>query len=335
MRYVSGAEVLSLLSPSAAVEAVRAPLLDGFDPAADPHRVKVALSHGEMHVLPSSNGQHAGVKILGIQPPGSTEDVPLVQGAYLLMGGRSLTPHMLIDAASLTQLRTPAVAVAGVLDVLRASLDPLDVVVFGTGVQGRAHAETVEDVLGGSGGSGGSGAGALGAGSGTRAVRCTFISRREPADDFPWQWVASGSAAAAEVVSRAGLIITATSSPEPVLGADHLRDDTVVLAVGAHTVDTRELHEDVLRGAQVIVEDIDAAFREAGDVVQAVDAGAIRCEDLIPMRDAVLGGVRGGVAGGAVLDPTRRIVFKTVGMPWEDLAVAAAIAEAAETAAFR
>lgn len=34
-----------------------------------------------------------------------------------------------------------------------------------------------------------------------------------------------------------------------------LRPDATVLAVGAHTVDTRELHEDVLRGAQVIVED--------------------------------------------------------------------------------
>ncbi|WP_246817553.1 hypothetical protein [Corynebacterium sp. HMSC05C01] len=36
-------------------------------------------------------------------------------------------------------------------------------------------------------------------------------------------------------------------------------------------MDTRELHEDVLRGAQVIVEDVEAARREAGDVAIAVE----------------------------------------------------------------
>ena len=54
-----------------------------------------------------------------------------------------------------------------------------------------------------------------------------------------------------------------------------LRADATVLAVGAHTVGTRELHEDVLRGAQVIAEDVGAARREAGDVAIAVEKGAL------------------------------------------------------------
>lgn len=58
-------------------------------------------------------------------------------------------------------------------------------------------------------------------------------------------------------------------------------------------MDTRELHEDVLRDAQVIVEDV-ATMAEV---------------------------VRGDVAQ----DPARRVVFKTVEMPWEDLAVARAV----------
>mgnify|MGYP006875364411 FL=1 len=51
--------------------------------------------------------------------------------------------------------------------------------------------------------------------------------------------------------------------------------------------------EDLLWGAQVIVEDVEAARREAGDVA---------------------------------LGSARRVVFKTVGMPWEDLAVARVVA---------
>lgn len=59
--------------------------------------------------------------------------------------------------------------------------------------------------------------------------------------------------------------------------------------------------EDALRGALVIVEDVEAARREAGDVA---------------------------------LDPARRVVFKTVGMPWEDLAVARVVGEGVGDLAF-
>lgn len=85
-----------------------------------------------------------------------------------------------------------------------------------------------------------------------------------------------------------------------------LRADVTVLAVGAHTVDARELHEDVLR--------------EAGDVAIAVEKGALAWEDVATMAEVVRGDV--------TLDPVRRVVLKTVGMPWEDLAVARVIAGA-------
>lgn len=48
-----------------------------------------------------------------------------------------------------------------------------------------------------------------------------------------------------------------------------------MLAVGAHTVNTRDFHEDLLRGAQVIVEEIEATQCKAGDIVQAIGTKAI------------------------------------------------------------
>ena len=63
--------------------------------------------------------------------------------------------------------------------------------------------------------------------------------------------------------------------------------------------------------------DVGAARREAGDVAIAVEKGALAWDDVVTMVDVV----RGEVA----LDPARRAVFKTVGMPWEDLAVATVI----------
>ena len=303
MRNLGYSEVMSAVAPRVAVDALREVLTGGFDPASDPHRQKVALPHGEMHLLPSALDDAVGVKVLGIQPAGSDVDVPLVQGSYLLMGGETLTPEVVMDAAALTEVRTPAVAVAGVLDRLRASSEPLECVIVGAGVQGRAHARTVVDVL-----------------ERVREVSVTFTSRSEPAD-LPYPWVQSGSAQADEALGRAGLVVVATSAGEPVVVDRQLRPDATVLAVGAHTVDTRELHEDVLRGAQVIVEDVEAARREAGDVAIAVEKGALAWDDVATMAEVV----RGEVA----LDPARRVVFKTVGMPWEDLAVARVVGEAA------
>ena len=49
---------------------------------------------------------------MGVQPAGLTVDVPLVQGSYLLMGGETLSPKVVMDAATLTEIRTPAVSVA-------------------------------------------------------------------------------------------------------------------------------------------------------------------------------------------------------------------------------
>ena len=65
------------------------------------------------------------------------------------------------------------------------------------------------------------------------------------------------------------------------------------------------------------IEDIQAL---AGDVIQAVDEGALERERLVTFRDVVRGEVR--------LDRTRPVVFKFTGMPWEDLVLAEAVASA-------
>lgn len=131
MRSLGYSGVMSAIRCSQAVDALREVLKGGFDPAADPRRQKVELPHGEMHLLPSALDSAVGVKVLGIQPAGSELDAPLVQGSYLLMGGQTFTPEVVMDAAALTEVRTPAVAVAGVLDRLRASNEPLECVIVG------------------------------------------------------------------------------------------------------------------------------------------------------------------------------------------------------------
>jgi ornithine cyclodeaminase/alanine dehydrogenase-like protein (mu-crystallin family) len=60
-----------------------------------------------------------------------------------------------------------------------------------------------------------------------------------------------------------------------------------------------------------VVEDRDTALREAGDVIAAVAAGTCSADALIPLPQAL------------ELSPSPGIsIFKSVGMAWQDLAVA-------------
>jgi ornithine cyclodeaminase len=97
----------------------------------------------------------------------------------------------------------------------------------------------------------------------------------------------------------------------------------VVIAVGSHEPDARELDAPLLARATVVVEDIATALREAGDVVLAIAEGTLTPHDLVPMRHVLTGAI--------TLPADRPLVFKSVGMSWQDLAVAAAVAAHNET----
>jgi len=120
-----------------------------------------------------------------------------------------------------------------------------------------------------------------------------------------------------ETLRAADVVVCATSARFPVFDSALLRDDVVVVAVGSHEADARELDAPLLGLATVVVEDITTALREAGDVVLAIAEGALEPADLVPMRDVVTGAV--AVSG------DRPLVFKSVGMTWQDLVVAAAV----------
>ena len=92
---------------------MREVLKGGFDPPHRPRSQETPLPHGEMHLLPSAPDGAVGVKMQGIQPADSTGDVPLVQGAYLLMDGETLTPEVVKYGDVKPQSRTSAIAVAG------------------------------------------------------------------------------------------------------------------------------------------------------------------------------------------------------------------------------
>jgi ornithine cyclodeaminase len=129
--------------------------------------------------------------------------------------------------------------------------------------------------------------------------------------------VGLGSAQADEALRTADVVVCATSARAPLFDSVLLRDDVVVVAVGSHEPDARELDAALLGRAAVLVEDVATALREAGDVVLAIGEGALSPADLVPLRDVV--------TGEATVPGDRPLVFKSVGMSWQDLVVAEAV----------
>jgi ornithine cyclodeaminase/alanine dehydrogenase-like protein (mu-crystallin family) len=291
------AEAVRALGPAAAVRAITEALRSGLDPAIDPPRTAVGLSHGQFLLMPSETPGAAGVKVVTVAPGNPARGLPRIQAAYLLFDRETLVLRAVLDGTALTALRTPAVSVAAVRPALPDR--PLRVAVVGAGPQAVGHVATLAAV--------GPLAGA------THLVR-------DPART-PLPAVVLGTGRADEVLRAADVVVCATSARSPLFDSALLRDDVVVVAVGSHEPDARELDAALLHRATVVVEDVATALREAGDAVLAIAEGALTAADLVPMR---------AVVTGAVIPPTDRpLVFKSVGMSWQDLVVAEAVARTA------
>lgn len=296
MRFY-GAEAVAALGPAAAVRAVVDALRGGLDPAGDPARIPVELEGGQVLLMPSQTSAAAGVKVATVAPGNPARGLPRIQAVYLLLDAVTLTPRAVLDGTALTALRTPAVSVAAILG--RLPDRPLRVVVVGAGPQATGHVAALAALR--------------------PLANVTYLVRVP--SRAPVAALALGSPAAKTALRSADVVVCATSARTPVFDSALLADEVVVVAVGSHEPDVRELDSALLGRSTVVVEDEATALREAGDVVLAVEEGAFRPSDLVSIRSVVTGATE--------VPTTRPTVFKSVGMAWEDLVVATAVVEEA------
>jgi ornithine cyclodeaminase len=112
-----------------------------------------------------------------------------------------------------------------------------------------------------------------------------------------------------EAVAQADVLSCATPATTPLFDADSVRPGTHVNAVGAFTPEMAELAPELLQRAYVVVDDLDAAAAEAGDLIRAGRRPNTTLRDLLE-----------GHAPAVDEDVT---VFKSVGIAAQDVAAAA------------
>ncbi|MFI6503437.1 ornithine cyclodeaminase family protein [Nonomuraea typhae] len=298
------AEALGRLVPvRRAVHLLEQALRDGLDPEETPQRPAIGLPGGQLLLMPAATGAYAGVKAVTIAPGNPDRGLPRIQGTYLLFDGDTLTPLAAMDGIALTNLRTPAVSALAAAHL--APEEAASLVVFGSGPQAWGHVLALRAVR--------------------PLERVTVIARhRGRAEALAGRCAAlglnAGTGDGPEAVAGADIVACCTTAREPLFPGKLARDGALVIAVGSHEPDVREVDDDLVARSAVVVESRASALVEAGDVIVPIRHGTITTGHLA-------GNLAELITGRVAAGPGPRL-FKSTGMAWEDLVVAAAAYEA-------
>jgi ornithine cyclodeaminase len=256
---------------------------------------------GFMGLMPAYSPEAGyGLKALCITPGNPAIGKDSHQGGVLLFAAGTGEPLALVNATAVTENRTAAVS--AVATGLLARPGAAELAIIGTGVQARAHARAL---------------------AATRPLTGIRIAGRDPARAGQVAAELAGQLGlpvtacptAREAVAGAGIVVTATTSPSPVLRREWLSAGTHVNAVGACVPRDREIDTATMAEAAVFADSRESASNEAGDYLLAQAEGVAN-----PVR-AELGELLTGTAPGRAGDD-ELTVFESLGLAAEDLAAA-------------
>jgi alanine dehydrogenase len=295
-------DVRGLLTMDMALEGVEQGLRKlALDEAMNTPRARVQTDHAMLHIMSAS------AKSLGFMGAKLYSTSRKTGARFLLplFDGKTGALLCLMQADYLGQMRTGAAS--GIATRLMARPDAAEVGIYGSGKQARTQLQAICRV---------------------RRIRRTQVY--SPNEEHRRQFAAEMSEVCqTEVVPVArpemaaeekDIIITATTSREPVLLGHWIAEGTHINAAGSNFLGKAELDAaTVRRCAVVVVDSKDQARIEAGDFQQGLDDGSLRWADVRELGQVIVGRYN---ARTHVQDVT---LFKSLGIAIEDVAVAARV----------
>jgi ornithine cyclodeaminase len=259
---------------------------------------------GALGMMPAylGNIQSVGLKVVTVFPGNHGTKFDSHQGAVLLFETGHGQLLSIMDASSITAIRTAAVS--GLATRLLAREDSSTVAILGSGVQARTHVEAminarpIKNIRVWS----------------RNAERVSKFVERE-AKHRSIEVVVAGSAQ--EAVRGADIICTTTSSQEPVLQGEWIAPGAHINAVGSSVAFARELDTAAVTNARLYVDRRESTLNESGDFIIAKKEGAIGDDHIVgEIGDVILGRVKGRRSNDEIT------LFKSLGLAVEDLAAA-------------
>lgn len=268
----------------------------GSDELQAPPRLVLPVGEGGvLLVMPASDPEISITKLVTVHPGNQERGLPTIQGEVVVMDATTGERLGLLEGGVVTARRTAALSMLAARELAPRPEGPL--LVVGAGTQGRAHLEAFRAGLG---------------------VRRAFISSRSQRGAVSLAGHARSLGMEAEtiegpeeVIDEVGLIVTATTSAEPVL-PEEVPPGVFVAAVGSFEPQAAELPPALISASRVFVDTTEGAREEAGDLIRAEREGAFDWEDATSLAAAIRSPER----------PETTVVFKSVGHALWDLAAA-------------
>ncbi|MFN4260457.1 MAG: ornithine cyclodeaminase family protein [Gemmataceae bacterium] len=298
-------QVLTMdMALTAVEEGLRKMALDEVD---NIPRQRAQTDHMMLHIMA------AAAKTLGVA--GYKAYATTRQGANFhlaLFDGKTGELLSLMQADYLGQVRTGAAS--GVATQYMARPDATEVGLFGSGRQARTQIQAV-----------------------CRVRRIRRVQVYSPNAEHRQRFAAEMSEVCqTEVVpvprpelaaEDKDIVITATSSREPVLSGHWIAEGTHMNVIGSNFLAKAEIDSVAVRRCDsIVVDSKDQARLEAGDFVQALEEGSIHWSDIHELGQVIVGRFTGRA------HPPDVTLFKSLGIALEDVAIAIKVYEAARAA---
>ena len=243
-----------------------------------------------------------GMKVVTFFQNNPKQNLPAILATIMLFSAETGKITAVMDGSYITAIRTACAS--AMATKLLANADATVLGILGAGVQARAHIEALCHVRK------------------ITEIKVYSPSGRsapevkkdlEAAVGVPIEVAHSAEAA----VRNADIVVTVTTSKDPVLRPDWLKRGAHINAVGSHRPDTREIDGATLQRAKIVVDSRDAMMAECGDILLAIKENMISEANIDREIGEVLAGTKSGRASESELT-----LYKSVGIAIQDVATA-------------
>jgi ornithine cyclodeaminase/alanine dehydrogenase-like protein (mu-crystallin family) len=297
--YLRDSDVEELLAPADAVEAVEGCFARIARGAVESRpRSRLGLEHGLLHVMAAADRE---LGVAGLKTYVTFEGA--LRAVVVLFAADHAELVAIVEADRLGRLRTGAASAVAARHLAKPGARTVGVI--GAGRQAetqvaclRAALPEIEEIV-------------------------AYARTRARLEDF-CERVGASPAGYNRDAAEQDVVLTVTTSRDPVVRGEWLRPGALLCAVGANRIEARELDNAVIeRASFVCCDSREQARVEAGDLAEPVERGVLDWLEVHELAEVVSGQVSGRQ------DPADIIVFKSVGIAAEDLAVAALVVDRA------
>jgi len=277
----------------------------GLNTAIVPPRIRVDMEryNANMLVMPAYlTGMDAlGTKLVTIHSENSKFNLPTVIGTIILNNPKTGVPMAILDGTYITAMRTGAAGAVAAKYLSRENSSTATII--GTGVQGRSQMIALCEV---------------------RPIEKIFVfdvdGKRceqyvgEMRKRIDVEVVRTDNLE--EAVRHSDIVVTATTSSDPIIKGDWVVDGCHITGIGSHSPDARELDENVIAKASKIVLDTWDAMN-VGDIAYPISKGLLKEGDIYSDIGTIVAGKKPGRES-----PEEITIFKSVGTAAADVSTA-------------